>query len=177
VEDVEELLTRGKALLQRERERAAVELFERATQLDPRSFEAWFYHGHALSQVDELNDSAAEQLAARGLAAFERAAVGRPLTTIHSRCNNPRFVPIGSRAITVHINVSIRRATSGIRMASATEHEPRAYLNHGSVAVPRRSSRIFQRGLPLPWDRGSHCASSAPTLRRICAHRRVCRRR
>jgi hypothetical protein len=106
-----------------------------------------------------------------------RAAVGRPHTTIHSRCNSLRFVPIGSGAITRHINFSIRQATSRILMASATEHEPRAHLNHGSAAVPRQSSRIFQRGLPRPWDRGSHCASSAPTLRRICAHRRVCRRR
>ena len=59
----------------------------------------------------------------------------------------------------------------------ATEHERRATLNQGSVAVPGDSYRIFQRVVPGSLDRVGHCGQSARTLRKTCVRHPACRRR
>jgi tetratricopeptide (TPR) repeat protein len=60
-ESAADLVTRGKALQDQDRHAEALLLFERATQLDPNSFDAWFNLGYALTFT---KGSATEQLAA-----------------------------------------------------------------------------------------------------------------
>ena len=48
-EDVDDLLTRGKALMAQKQYAEALPLFERATQLAPGSFDAWANLGYMLA--------------------------------------------------------------------------------------------------------------------------------
>jgi len=47
----EALITRGKALRAHGKHEKALALFERATRLDPRSFDAWFNVGYSLNHL------------------------------------------------------------------------------------------------------------------------------
>ena len=63
-ESADDLLTRGKALQAQGKHAEALPLFQRATQLDRRSFSAWFNVGYTLSELERYDEA---------LAAYDRA--------------------------------------------------------------------------------------------------------
>lgn len=68
-ESADDLLERGKALKAQKRYEEALPLFERAAQLQPTSFEAWFNLGYLLNELSRFNEA---------LPAHERALVLDP---------------------------------------------------------------------------------------------------
>ncbi len=60
-ESADDLITRGKALRAQGKHAAGLLLFQRATQLDPRSFSAWFNKGFTLHGL-QRNDEALQAL-------------------------------------------------------------------------------------------------------------------
>ncbi|HEX8727966.1 MAG TPA: tetratricopeptide repeat protein, partial [Ktedonobacterales bacterium] len=63
-ETADDLITRGKALQQQGKHAEALALFERATQLDPNSYNAWFNVGFSLNELGRYEQA---------LAAYDRA--------------------------------------------------------------------------------------------------------
>ena len=63
-ESADDLITRGKALQQQGKHAEALALFERATQLNPRSYSAWFNVGFSLDALGRYE---------QGIAAYDRA--------------------------------------------------------------------------------------------------------
>jgi tetratricopeptide (TPR) repeat protein len=55
-ESADDLMTRGKALLAQDEHAEALELFQRATQLDPCSFDAWFNIAYTFAHAYKLDE-------------------------------------------------------------------------------------------------------------------------
>jgi Flp pilus assembly protein TadD len=68
-ESAEDLITRGRALAAQKKYFEALPLFQRATQLDPHSFDAWVLLGGVCSLTDRVE---------QGLAAVDRAIILNP---------------------------------------------------------------------------------------------------